>query len=213
MEDHVHGYGIYQTDKPQGYKIMNLYHDHAVSQDLSVQRYHQTQRLQTIFRNDHFSIFMVVEGRLWHGRNYFQIENSRYAENFMMWCTSLDDYYINQTSISVMIHERYAKLLEFVRRNVEKQSEQLKTLLIGAESIEAEYQKFEQKSAKFESQFHMASTMYTRSASIGREPVIRVIVLLFQLMRKQSEFLLASEDAFFRVRYHSQTLKEILAAL
>lgn len=207
-------YGLYQIERPN-IKNINTYNNSLTSSstDQSQVRYLQKQRLDTLFKHDVFSIVLISESKLWHDKYCFQIESFKYSESYLIWNISLDDYYLQQSGVSVSIHERYSKFSDFIGKNVRTQFEYLSSILKNEQVLTNMLDTFFEKQDKFEKQFHLASTMFNRScrSSVPNLEVrYKIISVLYQLFRRQSEFLLHNENIFFNILFHIQGIKELL---
>lgn len=203
-----HFYGLYQSDKPI-LKSLNTYNTSNIDTEVAIKRMYQKERLTTLLKHQFFTMMWFVDGKLCHDKYYFQIENFKHVENSMIWCISLDDYYIHQSKISVLVHERYSKVFDFITKNIHSQFESLQKMLTYTAQLHDSLQEFKNKVSKFESQFHTISAIFHRSQN-SPEICFKVIELTYQLFRKQSEFLLNHEDVFFSLLFHTSNIKEIL---
>lgn len=197
-------YGLYQTEKPV-FKSTNSYNTES---DFIKKQFLQKERLQSVFKHSFLSMLWFLDGKLCHDKYFYQIENFGYPENYMIWCVSLDDYYIHQSKISFLLHERYSKIIDFISKNVTSQFKVLEEILMYKTQLSSLFQEFQTKQAKFESQFHQVSAMFQRSPS--SETRYKIIQLIHQLFRKQSEYFLMNEDHFFNILFHTSSIKEIL---
>lgn len=205
-------YALYQIERPV-IKSNNAYHSPPSVTEESHTRYFQKQRLDTLFKHDVFSIALLTESKLWHDKYCFQIESFKHQETFLVWNISLDDYYLQQSGVSVSVHERYSKMSEFVGKNVRTQCEYLSSMLKNEDVLRQLLVAFSVKQEKFEKQFHLASTMFNKSLRLIKPNIAmhhKIIDVLYQLFRKQSEFLLSNENIFFNVLYHVQGIKELM---
>lgn len=206
-------YGLYQIEKPNlqradvssSYPITTNHHI-----DESRERYTQKQRLDILLKHDIFSIVFINESKIWHGKHFFQIENFQYQEYFQVICISLDDYYLQQSSISVAIHDKYSKFTDFVSKNVKNQIEHLSTFLKNEQNLEKWLQLFNNKINKFTIQFHQASTIFDRTLQLQDDYQAKSIQILYNLFRKHSQFLLQFENLYFNTVFHVQGLKDSL---
>lgn len=211
LSDFHNSYGLYQIDRPN-IKNTNTYVTTS-STDQSQIRYLQKQRLDALFKHDVFSMVFVTESKLWHDKYCFQIESFKHQESCVIWNISLDDYYLQQSSVSVSVHERYSKFSEFIGKNVRTQFDYLSSILKNEQVLTKTLDTFFEKQEKFEKQFHLASTMFNRccrNPSPNVEIRYKIISLLYQLFRRQSEFLMENENIFFNVLYHIQGIKDLL---
>lgn len=211
-----HSYFLYQAERPTNIKRnQSEYMNQLSVVDEKPRKYNQKQRLDSMFRHEVFSMVMMSDGNLWHDKHAFQIEGFKHAECFSLWCVGLDDYYLQQSSVSISVHERCSKFSEFVSRNVQTQFEYLKGVMKNEAELQQILQQFQTREEKFAQQFHLASTMLNKTLRIhpnedNNNLRKQVILLFYQLFRKHSEFLLKYESIYFDILYHVQGIKQSL---
>jgi hypothetical protein len=216
---HRKSYALYQTEKPLLKATPSAYPTAlTVAPNAIHSKYVQKQRLDTLFKHEVMSIIIITDGKLWHEKQCFQIEAFQHQERYLLWCVTLDDYYLQQSAISSSIHDRYAKFAEFVSKNLSTQLDYLSSVLKNEKVLQDMVSTFLKKEQKFAHQFHSASTMLDRSLRVrlGSTPTnavevqYKVIWVLYKLFRKHSDFLLENEDIYFSLLYHIQGIKGLL---
>ena len=143
----------------------------------------------------------------------FQIEHVRYGEGFGVYCVSVDDYYIHQTTLSHDLFKRYEQLYEFVSSNMVRQSNVLVALFKNGQAIQHQMQQISQTLEKYQRYVHLTSSLFQRATLTKRFSLLGAIIeVMYSIHRMQFQYVLQVENRFYTMTLHSQRIVEALTA-
>lgn len=139
--------------------------------------------------------------------NVFQIEHVRHPQDFTIYCVSVDDYYIHQSTISQDLFNAFEKLFDFIQQNVVRQSNVLCHIFKNTTPITQSIQYMNQELAKFQRYSSIISSLYTRATLTKRHSVLNMIIeIMYTIFRTLSEYLLHLEHKFYTLTVHSRMI-------
>lgn len=141
----------------------------------------------------------------------FQLEHVRYPERFAVYCVSVDDYYIHQSTLSHDLFKRYEQLCEFISTNVARQSNILMALFKNQQVIQENMKRTLQTLEKYQRYVHITSSLFQRAMETKRWNMVNAIIeVMYSIHRAQLEYILQTEDKFYTMTLHSQRIIDVL---
>lgn len=174
----------------------------------------QKERLQRV--HFHISSYMrlayFVSTYLLQPEVIFQIQNVRYSEHFAIYSVSIDDYYVHHSTISQDLSRKYSELFDFVYGNIMRQSSSLNNLFKNVKSIQSSINTMKTHLEMFQKYTHMSASIYQRVhlKKHLHSMLIHVIDILFLIFRAQTEFVLKTEDKYYSLTFHTNSILECL---
>lgn len=167
----------------------------------------QKQRMSKIPVHAHtyFKLLFYASTCIFHEDHVFQVEHVRYNESFTLYCVSIDDYYIHQSTLSRDLFKKYEDLFDFMHSNINRQSQVLTLLFRNAKLIQQTCNEMTTRLEKMQKYNHFVSSLYQRVA--GRQHLsrilVRIIEVMFTIFRVQAEYLMNVERKYFTLTFHS----------
>lgn len=148
---------------------------------------------------------------LMHLDTVFQLEHVRYGEGFGVYCVSVDDYYIHQSTLSHDLFKRYEQLYEFVSGNMVRQSNVFMGMFKNTQLIQQQLQHITQMLEKYQRYVHVTSSLFQRAMLTKRFTLLNTIIeVMYSIHRSQFQFILQTENKFYTMVLHSQRIMEAL---
>ncbi len=213
-----HVTNIYETELPEinwdALSSLYSFKESQVTPPSYISAMLQKERLQRV--HFHISSYMklayFVSTYLLQPEVIFQIENVRYSEHFAIYSVSIDDYYVHHSTISQDLFRKYNELFDFVYSNIMKQSSSLNGLFKNIKSIQTSINTMKTRLESFQRYTHISSSIYQRvySRKHLQSMLIHVIDMLFLIFRAQTEFVLKTEDKYYSLTFHTNSILECL---
>jgi len=198
----------------------------AISQMYSFEKNHeipshltvllQKERMSNIpvHSNSYFKLLFYGSNCLFHGEEVFQIEHVRYHENFSVYCISVDDYYIHQSTLSRDLFKKYEELFEFMHTNIHRQANVLGILLRNTKLVKETCDDMICQLDKMQKYNHFVASLYQRVQGKPHLSKIlsRVVEVMWTIYRVQSEYLLHVEKKYFTLTFHSRCIIDALSS-
>lgn len=168
----------------------------------------------SVHANSYFKLLFYGSTCLFHDNNVYQIEHVRYNEQFTMYCVSIDDYYIHQSTLSRDLFKKYEELFDFMRTNIQRQSNVLAMLFRNSKLVKQTCDEMTSQLEKMQKYNHFVSSMYQRVHGRNHLSKIlsRIIEVVFTIYRVQSEYLLNVENKYFTLTFHSRCVIDAMSS-
>jgi len=174
----------------------------------------QKERMENIHFhiNSYLKLVYYSSSYLFHIDSIFQIEHVRYPENFGMYCISVDDYYIHQSTLSHDLFKRYEQLSQFISQNVIRQSNILMTLFKKPALFQQTLVHMNNTLEKYQRYQHLISSIFQKITLSRKFSIIpNVIEVMFLIYRHQFQYLLEMEHKFYTLTLHSSMILQSLS--
>lgn len=168
----------------------------------------QKERMSKIpvHANSYFKLAFYGSTCIFFLDDVYQVEHVRYNEQFTLYCVSIDDYYIHQSTLSRDLFKKYEELFEFMHSSIQRQSGVLVMLFRNTKLVKQTCDAMSSQLDKMQKYNHFVYSMYQRVH--GRQHlakiITRIIEVMFTIYRVQSEYLLDVERKYFTLTFHSR---------
>lgn len=151
---------------------------------------------------------------LMHLDTTFQLEHVRYPDDFAIYCVSVDDYYIHQSTLSHDLFKRYEQLFDFIIGNVARQSNVLMALFKNNRLVQHNLQVTTSTLEKYQRYVHLCSSLFQRASHQKRFTLLNTIIeVMFSVHRAQFQYILQTEERVYTMTLHSQRIMEMLSEI
>lgn len=165
-----------------------------------------------IHAQSYMKLAFYASSCIFHLDSTFQIEHVRYTENFSVYCVSVDDYYIHQTTLSRDLFKKYEDLFQFMQTSIHRQSNVLSLLFKNTKLVQHTSEAMSLRLEKMQKYTHVTSSLYQRVQSKPHLSNIlpRIIDIMWNVFRIQSEYLLQVEQQYFTLTFHTQCILDAM---
>lgn len=192
------------------YPSQNIYQyimDKSYHNELQLKLY-QKKRLDDHYKSDKYHPIYFFSDLLLYSGHHFKIENYRHNLNFIMFCISIDDYYLHQNTISVDIHNHYEYFFNNVSKNIEIQEKIITTIL----KYSIDIHEFRMSLNKYQKYRYTISSIFNRSLEFQNYKHLQpnIIQLIYFIFRSQSDFFFHYENKLYLLFFHISQIRLLL---
>lgn len=192
------------------YPTMNIYQfltNEIHHNQLQIQLY-QKKRLDDTYKTDIYHPIFFFNDLLLYSTYHFNIENYRQNMNNIMFCISIDDYYLHQNRISMDIYNRYEQFYGSVNKNIHMQEKIITTLL----KYNLDIDEFSDMMSKYLKYRHVISSIFQRSIEFSSYHHLQptIIKLILYIFRSQSDFFTRYENKLYLLFFHISQIRLLL---
>lgn len=166
-----------------------------------------------IHAHSYFKLAFYASTYIFHCDSVFQVEHVRYTESFSVYCVSVDDYYIHQSTLSKDLFKKYEELFEFMHTNIHRQANVLSMLFRNAKLVKQATDNMTQQLEKMQKYTHFTSSLYQRVHGHRHlhKILLRIVDVMWTVFRVQSQYLLDVEQQYFTLTFHSRCIIQALS--